>query len=99
MSRPSGVGENPPPTRPLPPRKGPATEQRWAGWALWRPQRGRARGSHPLGGGGVAAEAPGVETLLEGARRRSNNDDELFRETEKTFDLLYEAYFDPAGKG
>ena len=49
-------------------------------------------------GGTPVAEAPGVETLLEGARRRSNNDDELFRETEKTFDLLYEAYFDPAGK-
>jgi hypothetical protein len=50
-------------------------------------------------GGTPVAEAPGVETLLQGARRRSQNDDELFRESEKTFDLLYEAYFDsPAAK-
>ncbi|HKY02459.1 MAG TPA: chromate resistance protein ChrB domain-containing protein [Burkholderiales bacterium] len=40
------------------------------------------------------AEAPGVETMLEGARRRANNDDELLAESEKTFDLLYEAYFE-----
>jgi hypothetical protein len=43
-------------------------------------------------GGTPVAEAAGVETLLQGARRRSTNDDELFRESEKTFDLLYEAY-------
>jgi hypothetical protein len=43
-------------------------------------------------GGAPVAEAAGVETLLQGARRRSNTDDELFRESEKTFDLLYEAY-------
>jgi hypothetical protein len=50
-------------------------------------------------GGAPVAEAPGVETLLQGARRRSTSDDELFAETEKTFDLLYEAYFDsPAAK-
>jgi hypothetical protein len=43
-------------------------------------------------GGTPVAEAAGVETLLQGARRRSATDDELFRESEKTFDLLYEAY-------
>jgi len=40
-------------------------------------------------------EAAGVQTLLQGAMRRSQNDDELFAEAEKTFDLLYEAYFEP----
>jgi hypothetical protein len=50
-------------------------------------------------GGPPVAEAPGVETLLQGARRRSASDDELFRETEKTFDLLYEEYFDSPAKG
>jgi hypothetical protein len=40
-------------------------------------------------------EAAGVETLLQGALRRSQNDDELLAEAEKTFDLLYEAYFEP----
>lgn len=50
-------------------------------------------------GGAPVAEAAGVETLLEGARRRSNSDDELFSESEKTFDLLYEAYFEAPGKG
>ena len=40
------------------------------------------------------AEAPGVETMLEGARRRARTDDELLAESEKTFDLLYEAYFE-----
>jgi hypothetical protein len=39
-----------------------------------------------------------VETLIEGARRRCNSDEELFTESEKTFDLLYEAYFDAPGK-
>ena len=48
---------------------------------------------HYLDAGGTPVpEAAGVETLLQGARRRSNTDDELFRESEKTFDLLYEAY-------
>jgi hypothetical protein len=43
-------------------------------------------------------EAAGVETLLQGAQRRSQNDDELLAEAEKTFDLLYEAYFEaPSG--
>jgi len=35
-----------------------------------------------------------VQTLLLGAARRSSNDDELLGEAEKTFDLLYEAYFE-----
>jgi hypothetical protein len=39
-------------------------------------------------------EAAGVETLLAGARRRAATEDELLAESEKTFDLLYEAYFD-----
>ena len=40
-------------------------------------------------------EAPGVETMLEGARRRAQGgDDELLAESEKTFDLLYEAYYE-----
>ena len=41
------------------------------------------------------AEAAGVQTLLQGAARRSTSDDELLGEAEKTFDLLYEAYFEP----
>ena len=40
-------------------------------------------------------EAAGVQTLLRGAQRRARNDDELLAEAEKTFDLLYEAYFEP----
>ena len=40
-------------------------------------------------------EAAGVQTLLQGALRRSPSDDELLAEVEKTFDLLYEAYFEP----
>jgi len=39
-------------------------------------------------------EAAGVQTLLQGAARRSGSDDELLAEVEKTFDLLYEAYFE-----
>jgi hypothetical protein len=39
-------------------------------------------------------EAAGVQTLLQGASRRATNDDELLAEAEKTFDLLYEAYFE-----
>jgi hypothetical protein len=45
-------------------------------------------------GDAPAAEAAGVEMLLAGARRRSASDDELLAESEKTFDLLYEAYFE-----
>jgi hypothetical protein len=43
-------------------------------------------------------EAAGVQTLLQGASRRSANDDELLAEAEKTFDLLYEAYFEAPKK-
>jgi hypothetical protein len=39
-------------------------------------------------------EAAGVQTLLQGAQRRAASSDELLAEAEKTFDLLYEAYFD-----
>jgi hypothetical protein len=39
-------------------------------------------------------EAAGVQTLLQGASRRAASDDELRREAEKTFDLLYDAYSD-----
>ena len=49
-------------------------------------------------GGAPVAEGAGVETLLQGARRRCNSDEELFSESEKTFDLLYEAYFEGPGK-
>ena len=35
-------------------------------------------------------EAAGVQTLLQGASRRSSSDEELLGEAEKTFDLLYE---------
>ncbi len=44
--------------------------------------------------GTPVAEAAGVQTLLQGAVRRAASDDELLREAEKTFDLLYEAYSD-----
>jgi hypothetical protein len=49
-------------------------------------------------GGPPVAEAAGVETLLHGARRRSATEEELFSESEKTFDLLYEAYFEAPAK-
>jgi hypothetical protein len=39
-------------------------------------------------------EAAGVQTLLQGAVRRASSEDELLREAEKTFDLLYDAYSD-----
>ena len=70
-------------------------EELLAGFALDRNPTLVKIGSlvHYLDAGGVpVAEAAGVETLLQGARRRSTTDDELFRESEKTFDLLYEAY-------
>jgi len=44
------------------------------------------------------AEAAGVHTLLQGALRRTESEDQLLAETEMTFDLLYEAYCEPAGK-
>jgi hypothetical protein len=40
-------------------------------------------------------EAAGVQTLLQGAQRRSGSERELVDEAEKTFDLLYEAYYVP----
>ncbi|HEU4351792.1 MAG TPA: chromate resistance protein ChrB domain-containing protein [Burkholderiales bacterium] len=45
--------------------------------------------------GAPVAEAAGVQTLLQGAQRRSASDRELLAEAEKTFDLLYEAYYPP----
>ena len=39
-------------------------------------------------------EAAGVQTLLQGATRRAASEHELLAEAEKTFDLLYEAYFE-----
>ena len=49
-------------------------------------------------GGTPVAEAAGVETLLLGAQRRSATTDELFAESEKTFDLLYDAYTESPAK-
>ena len=43
-------------------------------------------------------EAAGVATLLNGAKRRAESDDALLAESEKTFDLLYEAYFEVPAK-
>jgi hypothetical protein len=45
--------------------------------------------------GDPVPEALGVQTLLQGAVRRSSGEKELLTEAEKTFDLLYDAYFDP----
>jgi hypothetical protein len=45
--------------------------------------------------GAPVAEAAGVQTLLQGAQRRSTSEAELLAEAEKTFDLLYEAYYQP----
>ena len=45
--------------------------------------------------GSPVAEAAGVQTLLQGAQRRSSSEAELLREAEKTFDLLFEAYYQP----
>lgn len=46
--------------------------------------------------GETVPEAAGVQTLLQGAQRRSESDEELLAEAEKTFDLLYDAYYEPA---
>jgi hypothetical protein len=46
----------------------------------------------------TVAEAAGVATLLNGAKRRAESDDSLLAESEKTFDLLYEAYFEAPAK-
>ncbi len=45
--------------------------------------------------GAPVPEAAGVQTLLQGAARRAASEDELLREAEKTFDLLYDAYYEP----
>lgn len=45
-------------------------------------------------GGEPVPEAAGVESLLQGAQRRSTGETALLAETEKTFDLLYDAYFE-----
>jgi hypothetical protein len=45
--------------------------------------------------GAPVPEAFGVQTLLQGAVRRSSGENQLLAEAEKTFDLLYEAYFEP----
>jgi hypothetical protein len=47
-------------------------------------------------GGTPVPEAAGVQTLLQGAQRRSPQEAGLLAEAEKTFDLLYDAYFEPA---
>jgi hypothetical protein len=46
--------------------------------------------------GDPVPEAAGVQTLLQGAHRRSTGEADLLAEAEKTFDLLYEAYYEPA---
>ena len=46
--------------------------------------------------GEAVPEAAGVQTLLQGAHRRATAEVELLAEAEKTFDLLYEAYYEPA---
>ena len=43
-------------------------------------------------GGTPVPEAAGVQTLLQGSVARCTGDEDLMRETEKTFDLLFEAY-------
>lgn len=48
--------------------------------------------------GAPVPEAAGVQTLLHGAARRATGEDELVRETEKTFDLLYDAYCEPPAR-
>ena len=54
---------------------------------------------HALNSGAAdVAEAAGVQTLLQGALRRKESEDQLLAETEMTFDLLYEAYFESPGK-
>ena len=54
---------------------------------------------HALNAGETkVAEAAGVQTLLQGAVRRTENEDQLLAETDMTFDLLYEAYFEAPGK-
>jgi hypothetical protein len=49
-------------------------------------------------GGATVPEAAGVESLLQGAQRRAPDEKALLAETEKTFDLLYDAYFEQPSK-
>lgn len=49
-------------------------------------------------GGEAVPEAAGVQTLLHGAQRRAPRAEQWLAEAEKTFDLLFEAYYDPARK-
>ena len=49
-------------------------------------------------GGDPVPEAAGIETLLQGAQRRATGEEHLLAETEKTFDLLYDAYFESPQK-
>ena len=54
---------------------------------------------HALNAGDTTvAEAAGVHTLLQGAARRTESEDQLLAESEMTFDLLYDAYFEAPGK-
>jgi hypothetical protein len=54
---------------------------------------------HALNAGDTkVAEVAGVQTLLQGAVRRTESEDQLLAETEMTFDLLYEAYVEAPGK-
>jgi len=54
---------------------------------------------HALDAGDTpVAEAAGVQTLLNGAKRRAETEDALLAESEKTFDLLYEAYYEMPAK-
>ena len=46
----------------------------------------------------VVPESAGVQTLLQGASRRATGEDELLVEAEKTFDLLYEPYYETPRK-
>lgn len=49
-------------------------------------------------GGEPVPEAAGIETLLQGAQRRATGEEHLLAESEKTFDLLYDAYFESPQK-
>ena len=49
-------------------------------------------------GGDAVPEAAGIETLLQGAQRRATGEESLLAETEKTFDLLYDAYFESSAR-
>ena len=50
-------------------------------------------------GGAPVPEAAGIEAMLQGALRRAAEESALLAETEKTFDLLYDAYYQSPGDG